>query len=59
MPVQETSFKKLVEVPVHYDRLDPRNGYGSKGTSRTFKCTTKLKSTSGRLFRRPFPGLEP
>ncbi|MCI0538480.1 MAG: hypothetical protein L0Z50_25005 [Verrucomicrobiales bacterium] len=45
MPAHETSFKKLVDVPVHYDRLDPPDGYGSKGKSRTFKCTTKLKST--------------
>jgi hypothetical protein len=45
MAATEASFKKLVDVPVHYDRLDPPNDYGSKGKSRMFKCTNKLKTT--------------
>ena len=45
MSATEASFTQLVGIPVHYDRLDPPHDYGSKGKSRTFNCTNKLKST--------------
>lgn len=45
MPANEASFKKLANVPVHYDRLQAPFGYGSKGKSRTFYCRNKLKTT--------------
>lgn len=39
----ETSFDTLAGVPVHYDRLEAPNGYGSKGVQRSFNCTQRLK----------------
>jgi hypothetical protein len=45
MSANEASFKKLVDVPAHYDRLAPPLNYGSKGRSQTFQCTNRLKST--------------
>jgi hypothetical protein len=50
MPANEASFKKLVDVPVHYDRLPAPFGYGSKGKNRTFSCRTKLKNTLEECF---------
>jgi hypothetical protein len=44
MAATEASFTRLVDVPVHYDRLPAPFGYGSKGQSREFRCTNKLKS---------------
>lgn len=45
MSATEASFTELVGIPVHYDRLAAPHDYGSKGKSRTFKCTNKLKAT--------------
>jgi|EndMetStandDraft_2_1072991.scaffolds.fasta_scaffold181432_2 hypothetical protein len=45
MPAQETSFTKLANVPVHYDRLPAPDDYGSEGKPRTFRCTIKLRDT--------------
>lgn len=54
MPPQETSFKKLLDIPVHYDRLPAPDGYGSQGKSRTFGCRNKLKSTLEDCFQELF-----
>ena len=54
MPANEASFKTLVGVPVHYDRLSAPFGYGSKGKSRTFQCRNKLKSTLEKCFAELF-----
>jgi hypothetical protein len=54
MPPTETSFNSLLGIPVHYDRLAPPNGYGSKGRSRTFNCTNQLKSTLETCFEELF-----
>jgi hypothetical protein len=54
MPANEASFTKLVDVPVHYDRLPAPFGYGSKGKSRTFACRTKLKNTLEKCFKELF-----
>lgn len=40
---RETAIETLDGVPVHYDRLDPPNGYGSRGVARRFECTQRLK----------------
>lgn len=45
MPAAETSFDRLANVPVHYDRLSPSFPYGSKGTPRSFQCRNRLKDT--------------
>ena len=50
----ETSFKTLVDVPVHYDRLPPPLGYGSKGKSRNFECRHKLKRGLEECFKELF-----
>lgn len=50
MPANEASFTKLVDIPVHYDRLPAPFGYGSKGKTRTFFCRTKLKNALEKCF---------
>jgi hypothetical protein len=50
MSATEASFKELVGIPVHYDRLAAPNDYGSKGKQRTFDCTKKLKDTLEECF---------
>lgn len=50
MSATEASFDRLVNIPVHYDRLDPPLGYGSEGDPRTFHCRNKLKDTLERCF---------
>ena len=54
MPANEASFKRLVDVPVNYDRLSAPFGYGSKGKNRTFFCRTKLKNTLEKCFKELF-----
>src|SRR5262245_14271186 len=54
MAPTETSFNSLLGIPVHYDRLPPPDGYGSKGRSRTFRCTNQLKSTLEECFEELF-----
>ena len=54
MPANEASFKKLVDVPVNYDRLPAPFGYGSKGKNRTFSCRHKLKITLEKCFKELF-----
>jgi hypothetical protein len=54
MPANETSFKTLVDIPVHYDRLRPPFGYGSKGKLRNFECRKKLKNTLEDCFKELF-----
>ena len=50
MPAQETSFRQLAGVPVHYDRLAAPHDYGSVGEVRTFGCRTKLRDTLENCF---------
>jgi hypothetical protein len=50
MPATEASFKKLVDVPVHYDRLPAPFGYGSKGKNLRFECRNKLKNALESCF---------
>jgi hypothetical protein len=54
MAATETSFTKLLDIPVHYDRLDAPFDYGSKGKSRQLRCTNKLKSTLETCFKELF-----
>jgi len=54
MSAKETSFKQLVGVPVHYDRLNQPNQYGSKGQARTFQCRNQLRSTLEQCFSELF-----
>ena len=54
MPANEASFKKLVDVPVNYDRLPAPFGYGSKGKNQTFFCRNKLKNTLEKCFKELF-----
>jgi hypothetical protein len=51
MPANEASFRALANVPVHYDRLAPPFGYGSKGRSRQFFCRAKLKTALEKCFK--------
>lgn len=54
MSATEAAFKKLVDVPVHYDRLPAPFGYGSKGKSRTFRCRKKLQVALEKCFKELF-----
>jgi len=54
MSSRETSFDQLLNVPVHYDRLDSPNGYGSKGKQQTFFCRNRLKDTLEDCFSELF-----
>ena len=54
MSATEASFKKLVDIPVNYDRLPAPLGYGSKGRNQTFQCRNRLKTTLERCLAELF-----
>lgn len=43
MSSTETSYNRVANIPLHYDR-DPPLGYGTKGELKTFQSTNRLKS---------------
>ena len=54
MTAKEVSFDNLLSIPVHYDRLPGKLGYGTKGKHQTFYCRAKLRDTLERCFKELF-----